>query len=209
MERSGSDMHTMTGRIHGIIREWISPGSKVLDLGCGDGSLLKDLALTRQVQGTGVEISREMIVKCLAKGISVYQADIDHGLSQWDDGSFDYVILNATLQVIHHPHELIREMLRVGMKAVISVSNFGFVRNRVRVLFDGRISRGTRLSGSWHDTPVIRFVCLSEFIRSLREMEVETMDARYFLPMGKVSNRRTMLDNLLVKEAVFLLERSS
>lgn len=192
-----------------IIEQWVTPGSRVLDLGCGDGTLLSSLTRNSRVEGVGVEISQDMIVRCLAKGVSVYQADIDRGLSQWDDLSFDYVILNATLQVIHRPYDIISEMLRVGRSAVISVSNFGYVRNRIRVLFDGRISRDARVSGSWHSTPVIRFVSLKEFLQSLSEMDVEIVDARFFLPAGMVTKRRTVLDNLLVKEAVFLLKRDT
>lgn len=194
---------------HRIIEGWITPGSRVLDLGCGDGALLSSLALNKQVDGIGVEISQDMIVRCLARGISVYQADIDRGLSQWDDLSFDYVILNATLQVIHRPYELISEMLRVGTNVVISVSNFGFVRNRIRVLFDGRISREVRVSGSWHSTPVIRFVSLREFLQSLGEMNIDIADARFFLPFGLVADRMPALCNLLAKDAVFLLRRAS
>jgi methionine biosynthesis protein MetW len=194
---------------HSIIEQWIEPESRVLDLGCGDGSLLSRLVRDRRVEGIGVEISQDMIVKCLANGISVYQADIDRGLSQWDDLSFDFVILNATLQVIHRPHGLINEMLRVGRSAIISVSNFGFVRNRIRVFCDGRISREARISGSWHNTPVIRFVSLEEFLHSLHEMDIDIVDARYFLPWGGIMKTRAVLDNLLVKGAVFMLKRET
>ena len=194
---------------HHIIEGWITTGSRVLDLGCGDGTLLSSLARHKNVEGIGVEISEDMLVHCLTRGISVYQADIDRGLSQWDDLSFDFVILNATLQVIHRPYELINEMLRVGTSAVISVSNFGFVRNRIRVLFDGRISSEVRVAGSWHSTPVIRFVSLKEFLHSLAEMNIEIVDARFFLPFGRVTARWPALGNLLAKEAVFLLRRTS
>lgn len=196
-------------RIHRIIEGWIPPGSRVLDLGCGDGSLLSGLALRRQVRGIGVEISQDMMVRCLAKGLSVFQADIDQGLCQWDDQSFDYVILNATLQVIHKPLEIMEEMLRVGRSAVVSVSNFGFIVNRVRVLFDGRISRDVRVSGGWHNTPVIRFVSLREFRRSLLDMGISIVDARLFLPLGHVTASVPFLENLLAEEAVFLLRRNA
>ena len=191
-----------------IIEGWIQPRSRVLDLGCGDGTLLNDLIEKKQVDGIGVEISQDMIVKCLGKGISVYQADIDRGLSQWDELSFDYVVLNATLQVIHRPVNVINEMLRVGRCAVISVSNFGYWENRVRILLKGCITNEMRLTGSWHDTPVIRFVCLSEFRSFLCGMGVEVLDARFFLPFDiAVRKTRTPLDNLLVKEAIFMLGR--
>lgn len=200
-------MQKIPGHAHDLIEQWVEPSSRVLDLGCGDGTLLDRLRRSRQVHGIGVEISQDMIVQCLSRGISVYQADIDHGLSQWDDLSFDYVILNATLQVIHKPYDIITEMLRVGRYAVISVSNFGFLLNRASVLFRGRISGDVRAAGTWHDTPVIRFVCLDEFRASLKEMGIDIMDARHLLPLGIVTRARTPLDNLLVREAIFLLRR--
>lgn len=202
-------MPTTPEQTQDIIEGWVTTGSRVLDLGCGDGSLLSRLSLNKQVDGVGVEISQDMIVRCLARGVSVYQADIDQGLSQWDSLSFDFVILNATLQVVHRPREIINEMLRVGRVAVISLSNFGYMRNRVRVLFDGRISSVVRVSGSWHDTHVIRFVSLREFLQSLDEMDIAVMDARFFLPSGIVTSTHPPLGNLLTREAVFLLGRAS
>jgi len=201
-------MISILEQTHNIIENWIQPRSRVLDLGCGDGSLLSDLIVKKQVDGIGVEISQDMVVKCLGKGISVYQADIDRGLSQWDELSFDFIILNATLQVIHRPYNVINEMLRVGRCAIISVSNFGYWSNRVGIMLKGCMSAQMRLVGNWHDTPVIRFVCLSEFRRSLREMGIAVIDARYFLPYNiAVKKPGTSLDNLLVKEAIFMLGR--
>ncbi len=190
-----------------IIEEWIHPRSRVLDLGCGDGTLLSRLARNKQIDGIGVEISQDMIVKCLEKGISVYQADIDHGLSQWDEMSFDYVILTATLQVIHRPYHVISEMLRVGRYAVISVSNFGYVANRMAIMRSGSVSDEMRLAGNWHETPVIRFVCLKEFMASLGEMDMVILESRYFLPFHLSSKNRLPMENLFVKEAVFMVGR--
>jgi methionine biosynthesis protein MetW len=198
-------MPSIREKTQSIIESWIQPQSRVLDLGCGDGTLLSRLSERKKVEGIGVEISRDMIVKCLGKGISVYQADIDHGLSQWDELSFDYVILTATLQVIHKPYNVINEMLRVGRFAVISVSNFGYALNRLRIMLDGRMTDDMRLSRQWHDTPVIRFVCLSEFVRSLAEMDIDILDARFFLPFDQVVKTKIPLDNLIVKEALFML----
>jgi len=202
-------MQTIRDSTQRIIEDWIEPRSRVLDLGCGDGTLLSRLSHTKHVEGIGVEISRDMIVKCLEKGVSVYQADIDHGLSQWDEFSFDYVILTATLQVIHRPYDVIHEMLRVGHYAVISVSNFGYVSNRSVILRNGCMSMEMRLDANWHDTPVIRFVCLSEFMRSLKEIDVRVLESRFFLPFNVTSKTRVPLENLLVKEALFMLGRHS
>jgi methionine biosynthesis protein MetW len=191
-----------------IIEAWVARESRVLDLGCGDGSLLSTLISKKQVDGFGVEISHDMILKCVQRGICVYQADIDRDLSEWTDGSFDYVILNATLQVITRPYQVIDEMLRVGRFAIISISNFGYLRNRIRVLSQGRVSSRIRLSESWHDTPVLRFVSLKEFRSSLREMGIEIIDARYFFPMNVVSRALLPGYNLLAREGIFKLRRA-
>jgi methionine biosynthesis protein MetW len=200
-------MNTIIAQNNAIITEWITPGSRVLDLGCGDGTLLSNLIKHKQVHGIGVEIAEEKIIACLKKGISVYQADIDQGLSNFDDLNFDYVILNATLQVIHKPYKVIEEMLRVGRFAIISISNFGYISNRLRVLCTGRVSDHIRLTGGWHDTPVIRFVSLEEFSSSLETMGIAVMDARFFLPLGRIT-KHPLFKDLLVKEALFKLRRN-
>ncbi len=200
-------MYKISAENYPIIEGWVPRKSRVLDLGCGDGSLLSSLISKKQVDGIGVEISHEMILQCVRKGICVYQADIDKDLAEWADSSFDCVILNATLQVITRPYKVIDEMLRVGRFAIISISNFGYARNRVRVLSQGRVSSSIRLSEAWHDTPVLRFVSLKEFESSLREMDIEIMEARYFFPLNLVSSIRWPAYNLLAREGIFKLRR--
>jgi methionine biosynthesis protein MetW len=190
-----------------IIGKWIEPGSRVLDLGCGDGTLLRNLEEKRQVEAVGVEISQDMLVQCIGKGISVYQANIDKGLCQWPDQSFDYVILNDTLQVITRPQDVIKEMLRVGKYAIISVSNFGYIRNRVQLMFQGRLSPMILVSGSWHDTPVIRFVSIQEFRHFLNGMGIEIVDARFFLAFSLITSLRWPMVNLLARNGIFKLRR--
>lgn len=190
-----------------IIQQWISPHSRVLDLGCGDGTLLNNLILEKGIEGIGVEISQEMIIRCIQKGISVYQADIDKDLSEWSDGSFDYVILNATLQAITRPYRVIEEMLRVGRHAIISVSNFGYIINRIRILTQGRVSSQIRSSQNWYDSPVIRFVSLNEFEVSLKEMGIGIEDARFFLAFNAVIKNKWPFHNLLAREGIFKLKR--
>jgi methionine biosynthesis protein MetW len=197
-----------TNRNHSIIEQWIRPGSRVLDMGCGDGSLLKRLSANKNANTVGVEISEEKIIECLKKGICVYQADIDEGISNFEDMSFEYVILNETLQVINKPHRVIEEMLRVGFNAIISVSNFGYIANRLHMLASGRISTDIRFDGSWHDSPVIRFFTVSEFENLLKEMGIVIEDARYFMPFGHVATKKPPISDLLVKGGLFRLRRA-
>ncbi|HQP31215.1 MAG TPA: methionine biosynthesis protein MetW [Deltaproteobacteria bacterium] len=199
-------MSTLVTRNHAIIEAWVSAGARVLDLGCGDGTLLDSLMRKKHVNGLGVEIDQEKIISCLRKGICVHQTDIDQGLSNLDDMSFDYVVLNATLQVIHKPYRVMEEMLRVGRFAIISISNFGYLQNRMRILAHGRMSEHIRFGLEWHDTPAIRFVSVTEFMRSLGHMGIAVTDARYFLPLGMTSVDPPLKD-LLVKEAIFRLRR--
>lgn len=124
------------------IADSISPSSKVLDLGCGDGTLLKELIKVKKVKGLGIEISIQKIKKCLEYGVSVVQEDLNEGLRDFQDDSFDYVILSQTLEDISNPAHLIHEMLRVGKKCIISFENLAYWKNRLLFLFSGTLSRG-------------------------------------------------------------------
>ena len=117
-----------------LIADWIRPGSRVLDLGCGDGSLLARLKDERDCTGYGIEIDRENIVQCIGSGVNVIQSDLDRGLSDFDDDSFDYVVMTQTLQAVHYPNRLLREMLRVGREGIVTFPNFGHWRCRLQVL---------------------------------------------------------------------------
>ncbi|HPC47463.1 MAG TPA: methionine biosynthesis protein MetW [Deltaproteobacteria bacterium] len=192
-----------------IIEGWVAQGSRVLDLGCGDGSLLRRLVTTRHVEGIGVEISQDMVIQCLKKGLCVYQADIDKGLAQWDDLSFDTVILKSTLDVIRRPCELLGDMLRVGRNAVVTVSNFGYAPNRMHILLKGSVSPRSRSMKPWHATEVIRYVCLAEFLDTLVSMGIDAIDSRYVLPFAGIVEMLPPLSNVLVREAIFLLGRSA
>ena len=197
-----------TERTHSIIEQWIRPGARELDLGCGDGSLLGKLAREKNAKVDGVEISEEKIIECLKKGICVYHADIDRGLSNLEDMSFEYVILNETLQVIHNPQRVIDEMLRVGLNAIISVDNFGYVENRLHVLATGEISPDIRFDGLWHDSPVIRYFSFGEFENLLAEMKIIIDDARYFMPFGRTSAAKPFASTLLARGALYRLRRA-
>jgi len=144
------------------IAAWVKPGSRVLDLGCGDGTLLKYLMDARQAHGYGVDIKDANILACVRKGLNVIQNDLDAGLSGFEAASFDYVILSQTLQAMKHIEQVIGEMLRVGKEAIVAFPNFGYWRHRVQVL-QGHMPVSPNLPYQWHDTPNIHLCTLKDF----------------------------------------------
>ena len=152
-----------------LIASWIAPGSRVLDLGCGDGALLERLRLERGVRGVGVDVDEAGVLSCLRRGVQVVQADIRRGLSVFADGMFDYVALSQTLQGVATPPQLmLREMLRAGRAAIVSFPNFGHWRMRMQLGL-GRMPEGDRLPYHWHDTPNVRYCTIEDFERFCSE----------------------------------------
>ncbi len=144
------------------IAEWITPGSRVLDLGCGDGALLSHLAATRQVRGYGLEIEVGNVAHCVAAGVNVIQADLDDGLRDFETGSFDYVLLTQTLQALQRPDYAISEILRVGKTGIVTFPNFGHWRVRA-ALAAGRMPVTPSLPAHWYDTPNIHLCTVADF----------------------------------------------
>ena len=145
-----------------LIQEWIRPGSRVLDLGCGDGSLLAALQEQRQVSGYGLEIDPENVATCVRSGVNVIQADIDAGLQQFQSGSFDYVLMTQALQALHHPERSLDEMLRIGRTAIVTFPNFGHWRARWSLL-RGRMPMSAILPQQWYETENIHLCTVRDF----------------------------------------------
>lgn len=145
-----------------LIADWIEPGARILDLGCGDGTLLAHLAATRQVRGYGLEIDAEEVAACIEAGVSVIQADIDDGLPDFADGSFDYVVMTEALQALVRPDKVLAEMLRVGKRAIVTFPNFGHWRVRWSLL-RGRMPVTPTLPSQWYDTKNIHLCTLDDF----------------------------------------------
>ncbi|HKE29150.1 MAG TPA: methionine biosynthesis protein MetW [Bryobacteraceae bacterium] len=186
---------------YAIIGEIVEPRSRVLDLGCGEGELLQWLVESKDVEARGVEISREKVQRAIARGVSVFQGDIDEGLADYPDGAFDYVILSQTLQETHHPRQVLREMLRVGRRAIVAFPNFGHWRVRLSMLWSGRAPRTRLFPYAWYDSPNIHFLTVRDF-EELAGMESLAVERRYCLAG---SRRVSMLPNLLAEVAVFLV----
>lgn len=146
-----------------IIAGWISTGARVLDLGCGDGKLLKHLWLTRQAPGYGVEIDDVKAIACIHNDVNVLQLDLEDGLAAFADQSFDYVILSETLQAIHAQEPLMKEMLRVGREAIVSFPNFGYWKARIQIALAGHMPVSKELPYQWYDTPNVHHCTLVDF----------------------------------------------
>ncbi len=159
------------------IAAWIPQGASVLDLGCGDGGLLRYLADARKVRGYGVEIRDDNIVACIRNGVNVIQGDIESGLSGFETNSFDFVILSQTLQATRHTEALVREMLRVGREGIVSFPNFGYWKARLSVL-RGRMPVSAELPYQWYDTPNVHLCTLRDFENFCDAQSVQILDRR-------------------------------
>ena len=186
---------------YAIIGDIIEPGTKVLDLGCGEGELLEWLAQNKGVEARGVEISGAKVQRAIARGVSVYQGYIDQGLADYPDQAFDYVILSQTLQETHRPRKVLHEMLRVGRRAIVAFPNFGHWRVRLSMLVIGGAPRTKLFPYEWYESPNIHFLTVLDF-EALAAVEGLVVERRYFL-----AGRRkvTVLPNLLAEVAVFLV----
>ena len=153
-----------------IIASWIEPGSKVLDLGCGEGDLLHFLKQNKQVAGTGIERREARVARCIEKGLSALQGDINTEVLDYPDNSFDYVILSQTLQQVYEPADLIHSLLRIGKKGIVSFPNFGHWRVRLQLLLTGHAPITKQLPYEWHDTPNIRVISIKDFRKFSRDV---------------------------------------
>ena len=180
------------------IAGWIKLGSSVLDLGCGDGTLLRYLRETRQTRGYGVEIDDESILACVKNGVNVVQSDLERGLSGFEDNSFDYVVLSQTIQAMKNSEIIIKEMLRVGREGIVTFPNFGYWKNRVEVL-RGRMPVSDNLPYEWFDTPNVHLCAIADFERFCDERGIRILE-RKVLTHGKPV---TAMPNLLGALAVY------
>lgn len=184
------------------IAAWIRPGAKVLDLGCGDGSLLRYLQERRDIFGYGVEIDDNNVLGCFKNGINVIQNDLESGLSSFESASFDYVILSQTLQAMRHTEIIIQEMLRVGKEVIVSFPNFGYWRNRMQVVA-GHMPVSETLPYHWFNTPNIHLCTLGDF-----EALCDQQNARILERIVMNGNRQVKtLPNLMGVLAFYRFER--
>ena len=190
---------------YAIISEIVEPSTRVLDLGCGEGELLAWLAENKGVEGRGVEINSSKVQRAIARGVSAYQGDIDQGLAGYPDGAFDYVILSQTLQETRRPLQVLREMLRVGRRAIVAFPNFGHWTVRLSMLLTGQAPKTKLFPYEWYDSPNIHFLTVHDF-ENLAIGERLVIERRYFL---SGHSRVESLPNLRAEIAVFLVKRET
>jgi methionine biosynthesis protein MetW len=192
-----------------IIASWIEPGSRVLDLGCGEGELLGFLKREIVIKGTGIESSETRIDKCIEKGVQVLQGDITEEVHDYPDNSFDYVILSQTLQQVLEPDKLIKDLLRVGNKIIVSFPNFSYWSIRLQILFFGYAPKNRQLPYEWYNTPNIRIITIKDFRRFVRETGCQVIKEAGINThsddlQGKII---TFLPNLRATYGIFLVSR--
>jgi methionine biosynthesis protein MetW len=180
------------------IAKWVAPGARVLDLGCGDGALLRYLWDARQAPGYGVEIEDESVIACVANDVNVLQADLESGLSLFADGSFDCVILSQTLQAMRHTEGILREMLRVGREAIVSFPNFGHWSARLQIAL-GRMPVSATLPYAWYETPNVHHCTVTDFEDLCRRIGIRIRE-RLVLHEGRPV---TLMPNFLGSIAVY------
>lgn len=186
-----------------IIYEIIKPGSRVLDLGCGNGDLLYLLARDKNAKVQGIELNDEAIYQCVKKGLSVFNSDIESGLVEYPDQSFDYVILNQSMQEVTKVDFIIHEALRVGGKVIVGFPNFAQISARLRFFFQGKAPMTKALPHLWYDTPNVRCLSIGDFREFCRDKGVRVLKAYY---LGEQKQVR-FWPNLFALNAVFLLTR--
>jgi methionine biosynthesis protein MetW len=202
--RRGPFVREVLGRRdYAIISDIVEPNTRVLDVGCGDGELLQWLAEHKDVEARGVEIVGSRVQRAIARGVSVYQGDIDQGLADYPDDAFDYVILSQTLQEVRHPLKVLREMLRVGRRGIVAFPNFGHWRVRFAHLWTGRAPQTKLFPYDWYDSPNIHFLTVHDF-QSLAEKQRWTIERGIFLAGHR---RTTVFPNLTAETAVFLIRK--
>jgi len=187
------------------ICNYIKEESSVLDLGCGDCELLHRLIKNKNIKAQGIEIDEKEIYKCVQKGVSVLHEDIEYGLSEYKDKSFDYIVLQQSLsEVVRQPEKVIQEALRVGKKVIISFSNFAHYRARLQIFLKGKTPVTPSLPYSWYDTPNLHFLSLSDFIEYCRERKINIEKKTY---LG-IKRKAYLFPNVFALVGIFMVSQN-
>ncbi len=194
-----------------IIASWIEDGSRVLDLGCGNGDLLAWLTANKAIKGTGIEKDNEKAAECISRGLTVLQGDLNAEVEDYPDKSYDYVILSQTLQQVFEPAQLLCSLARVGRKVIVSFPNFSHYSIRLQLLFKGVAPKNVQLPYSWYDTPNIRVITLNDFRKFSRDVgyrivKEAAINTHHHDNTGKIVHNFT---NLRATYGIFIIEKET
>lgn len=190
---------------HRIIVNWVKPQSSVLDLGCGDGELLQFLATRNQCRGHGIEIDEHAIYACMLKGLNVLHQDIDSGLGEYNDASFDYVILDQSLQQIKHFETVLNDALRVGKKVIVGFPNFAYYKARFQLGLCGHAPITKSLPYTWYTSPNVHFLSIADFMVYCRQKNIRIEKTAY----TSGARRVVVVPNLFAQVGLFLITRNT
>ncbi|HON07250.1 MAG TPA: methionine biosynthesis protein MetW [Verrucomicrobiota bacterium] len=194
----------MRKNLYDTVIEWIPEGSKVLDLGTGDGEFLERLIVSRKAKGEGVEINPDLVTKCIERGLVVHQGDILDGLDQYGNGAFDYILLLGTMQELIDPQRVINEAFRVGKYVIVSYSNFAHLRARLQMMFSGKAPVTSSLPCPWYKTPNLHFCSILDFMDFCNDIGAKIIKSAYFKKSGQVK----FLPNIFAEYAVSMIEKA-
>ncbi len=186
-----------------IILKLVEPKSRVLDMGCGDGELLYLLNKNLQTRSQGIEIDQDQIMECVERGINVLLGDLDSGLTDFKEGSFDYVILNNALQELRYPDDVIKDALRVGRRLIVGFPNFAYIKARMQLFFSGRVPVTPSLPFAWYESPNLHVVTIKDFKEYCRSRGFKILSERYVRNQHEISFR----PNLLAQWGIFVITR--
>ena len=192
-----------------IIADLIESNTRVLDVGCGDGTLMEFLKNYKKLDIRGIEISKNNVQQCIGKGLTVIEGDAEKDLSQFPDSSFDFVILSQTLQAFLNPEKVISELLRVGKKAIVTIPNFGYWKVRLHLLIKGTMPITRTLPDEWYNTPNLHMCTIQDFFNFCKKREINLYNsiALQNLKSSKITNTNLALKNLTAVLGIFLIER--
>ena len=191
------------------LKDWISEDSKVLDLGCGDGSLLDDLKKDKSVSGLGIEIDAGKIKSCLEKGISVIEQDIDNGLENFGNQTFDFVVMSQSIQALKRPELALEEIVRVGKECIVSIPNFANIKCRLQLFFRGQMPVSNALPHDWFSTPNLHLCSLEDFEELCKKCKISIIERKLSKTNGEESFLMKLFPNLFSEVALYKLIKKS
>lgn len=192
---------------HQIIEKWVQTNTRVLDLGCGDGTLLKNLKQSKNIRGYGLDINPENILRCVENDVNVIEQNIDQGLYNFEDQSFDTVIMSQTIQTMHYPDKALNEMLRIGKECIVAFPNFGHWRARIQLLINGRMPVSDILPYEWYNTPNIHFCTFRDFEFLCQALNIKVLNRAVVATRSIGTVLQHIHPNLFAETAIYRVSR--